>query len=559
MRRSAKVRIKDWAEYAGIAGVVLIVVGTGLSLAFKGLWTTITFSHWSLGALLLGGSLGARLLHRGVGDDQAFARKKWNRSTERFVPFAGVITAFGLLLVLVSSLSSETIGRFRVDTTEEKIHSLSEPMTTLLRGLQRPVTIVAVVNAQQNNQAHVSSLLRLLQQAAGSMVSVSTLDVVNDRVAIKELGLERGASVYVASKAVDGREVTSFASGFSEQGLFDAIRSVSVARSRRIYYVEGHGEPSIQSTAAEGLSRFRDELRKTGIELVSFLLPGKRAIPEDADGVVVAAPQQALGAEELEVLKRYEQKGGALVLFHDPQADASLAKLAAYFGMEVLPAVALDEVQGATSQGTEREVSWQLPIKNIGKHGMFMDIGETASAMFLYAAPIMQKGSDTAEHRYSALSLTEASAWAEFDLTELMAAEPSAEYQEGVDKKGPLSLGMLREFIPLNGEVLDQSAKKAPSRVLVWGDIEWIRNVNIEVYQNLEIALASIEWVSGEGERDRLPARALRQSVMPITSATFARMIGLSALIPEIFLLLGLAFWWHRRSRSLQQRRSACL
>ena len=108
---------------------------------------------------------------------------------------------------------------------------------------------------------------------------------------------------------------------YGEQDITGAIRYVTTDELPVVYFVTGHGENSLQdlSKAAELLGNEAYEVRR--------LVLLQSDIPEDADVLVIPAPETDITDYEFELLDGYLKNGGRLLLMVDPFLNAGTADI----------------------------------------------------------------------------------------------------------------------------------------------------------------------------------------------------------------------------------------
>ena len=85
--------------------------------------------------------------------------------------------------------------------------------------------------------------------------------------------------------------------------------------------------------------------------------------------------------------------------------------------------------------------------------------------------------------------------------------------------------------------------------VVVFGDSDWIKNINFAVYHNRDLVLNAFNWLSGDDAAIAIHpvSRVVRQ--IPIPFSTLLAIGAACFIIPEILLLFGLCVWWSRQGR----------
>ena len=101
-----------------------------------------------------------------------------------------------------------------------------------------------------------------------------------------------------------------------ESALTSAIDYVTSEDLPKVYALTGHGEGELSAA-------FQNAVEKENIDLAELSLLTEEGVPEDADCVLIYAPQTDISQDELEMLQKYLQAGGGLFLITDPILDGS--------------------------------------------------------------------------------------------------------------------------------------------------------------------------------------------------------------------------------------------
>ena len=152
-------------------------------------------------------------------------------------------------------------------------------------------------------------------------------------------------------------------------------------------------------------------------------------------------------------------------------------------------------------------------------------------------------GTKPAAAKLTELAFSSSKTWAETDLASALAETPTASPDEA-EKKGPLAVAVAFE-----GRVPLADVESKPSRILVFGDANFISNANLRQVYNRDFFLNSLNWVVGEAEGVSIRSGTMRLATRPIAPEQFSLMFLVTTiLVPELILLAGLAIWWARRS-----------
>lgn len=108
----------------------------------------------------------------------------------------------------------------------------------------------------------------------------------------------------------------TYSVGFAGEGeLTSAISYVTNGELPKIYTLTGHGESSLSTD-------FQTAVEKQNMELEELSLLTETEVPEDANCILMYAPQSDISSEEKEILLTYLQGGGNFFLITDPQSES---------------------------------------------------------------------------------------------------------------------------------------------------------------------------------------------------------------------------------------------
>jgi hypothetical protein len=139
---------------------------------------------------------------------------------------------------------------------------------------------------------------------------------------------------------------------------------------------------------------------------------------------------------------------------------------------------------------------------------------------------------------------TSKESWLERDFDPLK--EPV--FNEGIDRKGPLALGILIVAFPTGGTDGEPTEEGKLTRLVVIGDSDFASNSHFYSGNNSDLFLNSVEVLTAGTElisieRKVLPFRRL------IVGPGERRFINYSSigLLPLLVLVIGAVIWWRRR------------
>jgi hypothetical protein len=122
--------------------------------------------------------------------------------------------------------------------------------------------------------------------------------------------------------------------------------------------------------------------------------------------------------------------------------------------------------------------------------------------------------------------------------------EGSIGYDEGSERAGPLTIGMLMSRETGEGE------EKRAQRVVVMGDGDFISNAYLGNGANQELGNRLLNWLSHDDSHISIAPRTSPDTRLEMTP-TLSMLIGFGFLlvVPALLIGGGIAIWWKRRKR----------
>lgn len=253
-----------------------------------------------------------------------------------------IITVVLLAILVVVNIFATTLPTTltKFDISSSKLYSITSNTKAVVNNLKQDVTIYWIVQANQED----STIENLLGKYDGLS---SHIDVVkknpdvfptfaeqytDEEVANNSLIVESGDRYrYISLEEIYEYEyefdyysysyVATEISGFDGEGaITSAIDYVVSEDLPKIYVLEGHGEGELPTT-------FADTMDKENIESETLSLLTVDEIPEDADAIMIYAPQSDISENEKTMLADYADNGGKLLVIAGPVEDAKLTNL----------------------------------------------------------------------------------------------------------------------------------------------------------------------------------------------------------------------------------------
>src|SRR2546422_5466493 len=270
------------ASFCGVVGVILLVFA-GIAYFITRVVSGYVFIHALLGFL-------AVILYLASAKDtlRAFLGE---RSTKYGASAALYALLFFAILVVVNYLSTRHHHRF--DLTEAGVYSLSPQSLGILHRLDQPLQINAFVEAGSDPQ--LKELLGSYRYAS-EKISYAIIDPDKQ----PDLA-ERFHIATVPAVHLQYGDHTNVVNKVSEEELTNGIIKVTRAEKKTVYFLEGHGDPSVnEMEEPKGYGQIKTALDNESYEVKTLVLAEGAAVPDDANLLIVAGAGRSLLPHEVQ-------------------------------------------------------------------------------------------------------------------------------------------------------------------------------------------------------------------------------------------------------------------
>lgn len=445
--------------------------------------------------------------------------------------FTAVTVVAGLALAAVLGVVNWMASRdpLVLDVTRERIHTLSPDTLRTLDSLPGDVEVLAFYRPDDAAFGPARELLRRYAER-GRRFRFEMVDPYRDPERVRRHGVSDGGVRVVVAPGpgeVRLRELT-------EESLTNALARAAHPGKRRVYFTQGHGEPSPADTGRGGWSAAAGALAAEGVELVPLPASARGDVPADAAAVLVVGPRRRLLDAEVEGLAAFAGRGGHLAILLEPEAETGLDPLLSALGVEAGNDLVVDPDPMARLAGATALMPVVHPTAAHPVSAPLVDVGvvlpTTRSLVALRGTPV----------RAVPVLLTSASAWAEGDVA--AAFSGAARLDEG-KKVGPFPVGLA-----LSARLPGEPPREL--RALVLGDSDFLTNAYLPLLGNRDLLLSTVAWLSERDDRIAIRPRTREASRLALSEGQVAalKLVAID-VVPLALLLCGLAVWLVRRER----------
>ncbi|TMA30635.1 MAG: hypothetical protein E6J88_05420, partial [Deltaproteobacteria bacterium] len=330
--------LKAWGRIGGLFGLVVL-----FSAVFN--WLFVTGSINSAGVI-------ARLALGVAG--VAF----WLITNRREHPlgrgaFYGTVSAVSGAVLIAALVGANYIVVKKPkswDLTKDKIFTLSDQTSGMLKGLKDNVTVSAFYAASEPEYTELEQRLRQYS-AQSDKLKVEFVDPFKHPAVVKEMNISQtGPRVIVKSGSKESR-----AKDVSEEALTNALIEVTRGSAKKVYFTKGHGEHAVGDSTERGLKNFVDSLKSEGYQTDEIVLAEHKEMPADTAALVVAGPVGGFSEGEVKLVKEWVDKGGKIVAMVDPGVTTGLEPAFESWGIKI----GKDEVIDPEAQNPEIAIAQQ--------------------------------------------------------------------------------------------------------------------------------------------------------------------------------------------------------
>jgi gliding motility-associatede transport system auxiliary component len=450
-----------------------------------------------------------------------------------------------LILVAVNYLASRHNKRW--DMTAAKQFSISDQTKKVLQGLQKPVHIRVFDRSDGFARFHE----RLDEyQYISKQVNVEYLDMERRPALANQFQVQTPGTVVIE---YEGR--TEKVTSDGEQELTNGLIKVVQGKQHKVYFVQGHGEKSTETTDRSGYSTIGAALTSDNFLTDKLVLAQQKDVPADASILVVAGPKTDFFPAEVDMVKRYLARGGKIFFMLDPpdRADApevtNLAALLKDWGIDIGTNVVVDVSGMGQLLGTDVSV----PVAAKYEPHPITDRFNLLTAYPL-ARSVTPIPGGTNGHTAQALVDTSPNSWAESNIKELTTTGKVARELDKGDKAGPISLAAAVSApagdaaAPATEPGKPADSTKPETRIAVFGDSDFVSNGYLGIPGNRDLFLNTVNWLAQQENLISIRPREAGSSTLNLTAAAAQRIFWLSILIiPGLILAAGVQTWWRRR------------
>ena len=529
-----------------IVVAVLLVGAIALgALGFAGFTddtaNSLLFAAWTL-ALLALFMLALRLPLRGSGSRLS----AW---------LTTALVAGAALAIVVAANVALFRHDVHFDVSREGRNTPPTQLTTIIGNLRAPLSLTYFYNAGDPHALEAKELITIAAHGH-PLFSFRAIDLD------KEPGLARDVGVRAYNTAVlqsGGRKVLVENTTDATRIAYAAMRALK-ERVETVCFITGHGETfrpiqahfhyshvetlrghdvpgagDVLEAAPEQLDRLQLALTEIGYELRDIVTVSAGAIPADCTVVADIGPRTGFAAGETDLLVKYLQGGGRLLLLLDPvfPVGSDLQKhLLGAVGLSAEPAIVIDPLNHFRTDPDKVAVPYYPP------HPITERIALT---VFPQVRPL-QLSRPPEGVRTTLLAASSQDSYRRPAAAGGSALASAGQAPPDAEDRGAQALA-----VAVDG-VWPGAAPDKHFRLVLAGTSKFATNEYFPYVSNGELSVAMLRWLAADETTPSVQPQTYQLPEIALTSRQMRDVfIALEVLLPLSTMLCGVLVWWRRR------------
>lgn len=442
-------------------------------------------------------------------------------------------------LILLLTVTFLTVVNFlgarhyrTIDFSINRVNSISDQSKKIIDSLESELIVKYFYKNGAEKVEENKKLFRELVKQYEDITGKIKFEFVeiNER---PRLAAEYGANKGSGEAFINYQGAKNRVENYSEQDFTNAIIKVTRKNKKTIYFLEGHGERSLDDEKGEGsLFGFKQLLEKNSYTVKTINLASSLSIPPDATTLVIAGPTQQLQISEILSIEDYLNSGRSLLLFLDEKETFGLGSLLKKMGVELDSNYVynvFDSPMGQVVNAQAATVAVEYsPNDEITK--VF-----TQNQMSVFRNPhslkILNNSSRVATE---VLVKTPKSSVAlpELDSKDYL-GEPKS-FNIGVSSRGKLG------------------ANSSEYAAVIFADVDFVSNILLYQNINRDLALNAISSLTKETDLISISAKEPLATKMLVSPPEFSQffkftLVGIFIPLPFVLMILSMVLWYRRR------------
>ena len=450
-----------------------------------------------------------------------------------------------VLIIIGIGLVLSHIGfrrNIRYDFSRNQMFTISDQTLKIIRNLDKDVQITSFYPTGSTEEQMVKELLTEYRRH-NARLKLKFVDPNRDPITVKAMNVGAVGTIVVQCEssrrdimAADIFERPSPYAGNDakprfkgEQVVTSALINVTSGIKRRISFVSGHGEASVSGFSARDIAGVNELLVRENYDVEQISLV-EQDISQETSLLAIVSPQRDFLESELSKIRTYVKgRSGHLLVALDPMSEtANLEKfLLQEFGVLANNDVVVDP------RGIQRQY-WTVAPELV-RHPALSPISDNNLICIMFHCRSLTVEGKEGYTPTTYLQTVENS-WAKRGLK--TGDEFDLGFVEGRDARGPLKLAV----------AVESHNNASASRILVFGDADFVGNNYISFGGNKDLIINTINWMVGQEQMISIRPKVVDIPEILIDENAANQIFTLSVVVaPLLVIVLGAVIFIYRR------------
>jgi ABC-type uncharacterized transport system involved in gliding motility auxiliary subunit len=458
------------------------------------------------------------------------AMNRWARRAR-----AGSLSLVVTLVVLAALVTANVLASkstSALDLTLGRLNTLAPQSILAAQHLTSDLQVVGLFRNEAGNGEVGAEALISLYAAQSPHVKYRREDVDADNADVKKYAIKEPNTVVLDYK---GKTALLTPSLQGEVDFTAALLRLESDRVPLVCWAIGDGERGLKdANQVSGYSGVADVLAKNNFSTRDLLLSQATSIPSDCDEVAIIDPTAVVPASSVKAVGDYLAAGGKLLIAAEPwvkdvKITDALNELLAPYGLDFSGALIVE-----TDPSRRSSADATIPaVTAYGRSPITNDIQGRVSFFPLSTAMI---GTPASGVTATPLAMTSGTS---YSIAHARSVQDLG--RKAGDLAGPFNLM----------ESLEKPAGDKRTRIVMVGTADFAENRTLPPNNsdsNLELALASFQWLAEQDSLISVPPKAARALPLALTQQDQSTLIFITGvLLPGLMVFGGVMVWWRRR------------
>jgi len=447
---------------------------------------------------------------------------------------------------------------WKLDLTISRLYSLSEETLNVIKGFTNELNVYYFKPSDKSDPIldYQENLLKTYAEKS-PYIKINTADPSRDKALAEEFKINEkgmvvfeygGNRVYVGiRKIVDMDPQSSKITYKGEEAFTSALKSLLISKPQIVYVLQGHGEINLYDKSGFGYQNILDRMKEDGIKVASLNLMQIPSVPIDCGMLIIGNPTYPILVDEMDKINNYIHRGGSVLVLLEYQSHITINDILRQMGVFYIQNMVIEDEDYMPEFGKTKFLPQIVP------HEITMPIiRKNIPVFFQTAVGILElpEKERTSKDTYliSPILKSSKNSYGEINQKEIVANKVS---QDDNDLKGPLVVACAIKKIQTNISITlsNEVTNITESRMVVFGDSDFINNDNINTGANLDIFLNAVKYLLKREVDIAIRPKVTAITAFQLTSSERRFITFLAIAVVLLYIVPGIVIVYRRKQK----------